>query len=77
MPIDPHNEVLIRFSEGKQLPGEPTYEMLYHWYATGIKSKTNGHRFFLETIQIGGTRYTSKQAFDRFNQKINAEEVRT
>jgi hypothetical protein len=44
-----------------------------NWATFGIKSPT-GKRIFLDTIKIGGYRYTSIQAVDRFYTQCNKEE---
>ena len=38
---------------------------LYRWATVGLKSK-NGHRVYLETEFVGGTRVTSVEALERF-----------
>lgn len=65
------DEELVALSEGRRtLPGAPSVRKLYYWWRYGVRSET-GRRVFLETIKIGGTRYTSRQAFRRFISAIS------
>ena len=66
--IDITNETLVALTEGKKLippPNSPTADQLHFWWDTGLVAE-NGSRIFLETVKIGGRRYTSLQAFHRF-----------
>jgi hypothetical protein len=59
--IDPFLEDLLTLSEAARLlPGRPHTSTLWRWIHKGIK----GCR--LESIFVGGTRRTSKQALGRF-----------
>jgi hypothetical protein len=54
-------ETLVALCQaGKLLPGRPHVSTLYRWHLRGIR----GIR--LETILIGGRRYTSQEALERF-----------
>lgn len=59
--INIDNEELIPFQEaGALIPGAPSLGSLHRWKSIGIQGVK------LETILIGGTRFTSKQAIRRF-----------
>ena len=67
--IDVHSEDLIGLTEAAKLvPGGPVHRStIDRWRLKGV----NGVK--LETIQIGGKRYTSRQAiFERFIPRTNA-----
>jgi hypothetical protein len=49
----------------------PARSALHRWRLTGVKGE-NGQRVKLETIKIGGRRYTSKEAVERFILAQNA-----
>jgi hypothetical protein len=64
--IDPNNETLLSLSDAaKSLPRrragkKPHISCLYRWSIAGCRG------IVLETIQVGGTRCTSKEALGRF-----------
>lgn len=61
--IDPATETLVPFSAaGGAFPGErtPSRATLHRWRLRGVRGVK------LETILIGGLRYTSKEAIERF-----------
>jgi hypothetical protein len=59
--IDIHSEQLIPFPEAPaQLPGRPAMSTLHRWRQQGV------HGIRLETCLIGGKRFTSKEALQRF-----------
>lgn len=66
--IDPNSETLISLTEAaKLLPArrggkKPHVSCLYRWTKTGCKGVV------LESLQVGGTRCTSKEALGRFFQ---------
>jgi hypothetical protein len=61
MSIEPSNENLVSLSTAaNSLPGRPHVSTLWRWTQRGIR----GIR--LETTLIGGRRYTSDEALDRF-----------
>ena len=68
--IDPSSETLISLTEAtKGLPRrrrgkKPHISTLYRWSTAGCRGVV------LETIQIGGTRCTSKEALGRFFRKL-------
>lgn len=76
--IDPNTEVLISLSEAaRHLPRRradkrPHVSCIYRWTTSGCKGVV------LESLQIGGTRCTSKEALGRFFRRLttgNAAEV--
>lgn len=72
MSIDVESEVLVPFaSAGGAFPGNrtPSQATLHRWRLKGVR----GVR--LETILIGGLRYTSKEAISRFIASQNASET--
>jgi hypothetical protein len=70
MSIDPCNESLIALSQvGKHLPRrrrgrKPHISCIYRWTKSGCKG------VILESIQVGGTRCTSKEALARFFRRL-------
>ena len=68
MSIDINSEDLVRFGEAaRQFPGGAiAIQTLHRWRLRGVR----GAR--LETVLIGGSRFTSKQAIDRFVAAQNA-----
>jgi hypothetical protein len=68
--IDPNTETLLSLTQAaKHLPrrrgGRPVHtSCVYRWTTTGCKG------VILESIQIGGTRCTSKEALARFFQRL-------
>lgn len=65
--IDPDTEELISLTAAaKGLPNRPSVVTLWRWRSRGINGYT------LETILIGGRRYTSKQALARFFERTTA-----
>jgi len=69
--IDPTTETLLSLTEAARLlPArrggkKPHVSCLYRWSLAGCKG------IVLETIQIGGTRCTSKQALSRFFARLS------
>lgn len=70
MAIDPNTETLISLSEAtRHLPRrrgqkKPHISCLYRWTTSGCKGMV------LESIQVGGTRCTSKEALARFFRRL-------
>ena len=70
--IDPNSESLISLGEAARLlPArrggkKPHISCLYRWTTTGCKGVV------LESLQVGGTRCTSKEALSRFFQRLTA-----
>ena len=61
MPIDLNCETLLTFGEASHhLPNRPHISTLHRWRLRGV------HGVKLETVMVGGRRYTSKQALERF-----------
>lgn len=72
MAIDVTNEELITFNEARDaFPGgrRPALATLHRWRLDGIR----GVR--LETAQIGGSRFTSREAIVRFLKTQNADQI--
>ncbi len=72
MSIDPSTETLISLTEATKTPplrrrGKKTHvSTIYRWSNAGCRGEV------LETIQIGGTRCTSKEALARFFRQLTA-----
>ena len=67
MTIDIRSENLILFSDlPKHIPGRPHISTCYRFRLHG------SHGVKLETIKVGGRRFTSLQAIDRFIKKATA-----
>jgi hypothetical protein len=61
--FDLFEEDLISLAEaGRALPGRPHVSTLWRWVTHGIGPE----RTRLETVSVGGRRYTSRQALRRF-----------
>lgn len=67
MPIDIHAEQLLTLAKATRLlPSSPHPSTLWRWHRRGIR----GVR--LETVVVGGTRYTSREALSRFSASLTA-----
>jgi hypothetical protein len=65
--IDPQTEQLLSFPQAAGcLPSRPHICTLHRWRLNGI----SGVR--LETVRIGGRRFTSREALERFNAAVTA-----
>ncbi len=73
MTIDVQSETLISFSDARSaFPGidrRLSLATLHRWRLNGVRGVK------LETVLIGGLRYTSREAIDRFIQAQNADDV--
>jgi hypothetical protein len=59
--IDVLNEQMVKLSEApKIVPGGPNLSTIHRWRLRGCRGKK------LETILVGGIRYTSKEALQKF-----------
>ena len=71
--IDPNQETLLSLTEAaRSLPARrrgkrPHISCLYRWSTSGCRG------VILETIQIGGTRCTSREALSRFFGRLTQE----
>lgn len=55
------SETLISLAEAaRTLPGRPNIATLWRWRTAGVRGVT------LETVTVGGRRYTSREALARF-----------
>lgn len=72
MPIDPNIELLIHFQKAtREFPGRGVcIQTLHRWRLHGVRG------IKLETIMIGGLRYTSREAIARFIAAQNGESSR-
>lgn len=67
MYIDPNSEQLVTLSQAAKLfPKPPHIATLHRWRMKGVRGVQ------LQTILIGGLRYTSKEAITRFIGAQNA-----
>lgn len=65
--IDFENEDLLTLAQAtKAIPGRPSISTLYRWTQRGIEGVK------LETIKLGGKRFTSKEAIRRFVERTTA-----
>lgn len=61
MSIDVTNERLITITEASQrVPGRPGVSTVWRWISAGCRGVV------LESVLIGGKRYTSQEAIERF-----------
>ena len=62
MPIDIENERVIPIREApKHIPGRPSLASVYRWMTDGVRGGVR-----LESIVVGGQRFTSLEAIGRF-----------
>ncbi len=67
--IDPTTEEMIPFQQAsRRIPGNPSLCAFHRWRLSGVR----GAR--LETLLVGGTRFTSAQAISRFIAAQNCDE---
>lgn len=65
--IDLDSETLISFQEAtRHAPGKPHISTLHRWRRRGV------HGVRLETCLIGGKRYTTREAMNRFFESVTA-----
>jgi hypothetical protein len=65
-------EQLISIRDASALiPGSPHISTIWRWILRGVK----GHR--LESISVGGRRFTSKESVNRFLESLNCSLVTT
>lgn len=69
MTIDTAGEALITFEEAMPMfPQKPSLQTVRRWARSGV------HGIVLESTRLGGERGTSKEAVQRFLQKLNEVE---
>lgn len=62
MPIDAQREHLLTINQAaRRLPNQPHPSTVWRWVLTGLSGGAK-----LESVKIGGKRYTSVEAVDRF-----------
>ena len=67
--ISIHSETLVPLSEAAaHVPQAPHASTVQRWFLRGVR----GVR--LETVLIGGKRFTSVEALDRFHRAVNSHE---
>lgn len=73
MTINTATEELIEFRKAMaHFPGrKPCIQTGYRWASRGVELK-DGSRVILETLNVGGTKYTSAAAIQRFIEAQNA-----
>lgn len=65
--IDIHREQMLTItSAARELPGKPHVSTVWRWINRGVRGVT------LDTILVGGIRYTSREALQRFCECITA-----
>ena len=70
--IDASTETLIQFQQaGRRIPGNPSVCALHRWRLNGVRGAK------LETLLVGGTRFTSVEAIARFITEQNRDEPPT
>lgn len=73
MAIDIEAEDLVAFSAARDLPTSPSLAQLRYWHNAGIRC-ADGQFAFLEAVKIGGSWYTSREAFRKFCDETTAQE---
>ena len=64
--IDIHGETLVTLTQASGLlPARPHLATIYRWMLRGVRGVT------LETCMIGGKRYTSHEALQRFSDSLS------
>jgi hypothetical protein len=66
MNID-HEYALTLAQAAREIPGRPHVGTVVRWAARGIKG------FKLETVVVGGRRFTSREAISRFVERLNTQ----
>ncbi len=67
--IDLASESLIGIKEAaKLIPGHPDLSTIYRWFQTGVRGGIK-----LETALVGGRRFTSREAVQRFVDRLSGE----
>lgn len=67
MSIDIETERTILLAQSpKHIPGRPNASTPYRWATEGVKVPGSDERIRLETIKVGGKRFTSLEAIQRF-----------
>jgi hypothetical protein len=67
MAIDPHLDALLSISQAaKPLPNPPSPACVWRWHSKGVR----GIR--LETVVVGGRRFTTAAAWREFVEKLTA-----
>jgi len=70
--IDPISENLIHFPKAsKFIPGNPSLCALHRWRLSGVRGAK------LDTLLVGGKRFTSREAIARFIAQQNHDESPT
>ena len=65
--VDIQSEEILSLSQAaRSLPGRPHLSTIHRWRLRGIRGVK------LETILVGGRRYTSREALERFSERITA-----
>ena len=65
--LDPVNETLVTLVKAN-IPGDPHVATRWRWANKGVGRP----RVRLESVRIGGVRYTSVEAVNRFIQRLNS-----
>lgn len=72
MSIDIHSDTLLTISEAaKSLPMRPNVSTVWRWIQRGVRGVT------LDTVLVGGRRYTSKEALQSFVERSTAADCNT
>ena len=66
--IDPTVEKVVPLNRAR-IPGNPHTATRWRWCLSGLKGGVK-----LESIKIGGVRYTSQEAVGRFIARLNADQ---
>ena len=70
MSINVDDSDLVKLCEAqKHIPGRPSRQTLWRWVQRGLRGGT----VKLETIKVGGLRYTSLSAIAKFVKHLSAE----
>ena len=65
--VDIHSEEIITLSQAARfLPGRPHLSTIHRWRLRGIRGVK------LETLLVGGRRFTSREALERFCERVTA-----
>ncbi len=59
-------QLVLLGGAGQVLPNRPARATLWRWAEKGL------HGVILETVWLGGRRYTSQEALQRFLERLNA-----
>ena len=66
---DVHGESLVPINDASEItPGRPHLATVYRWFTKGVRGGIK-----LETVLVGGRRFTSREAIQRFCDRLSGD----